>query len=126
VSLNVGNQLPSLQGLFSQGIQSGIDADLPGLGHSIQLADGLLTQLASIPIIGPILIGPLTTQINQVLAGLEVVDGTLVLSPALTTVLNSILGNSLMDALGLNLLPIDVRATVNGVTSAPLRVNLGS
>lgn len=128
VSLDVGNQLPAIQGIFSQGITSQIDADLPAphLTHSIQLGGGVLAQLGGVPIIGPLLIGPLTTQINQVLGGLTVVDGVLTLSPALNGTLTSILENDLLEALGLNALPIDIRATVNGVTSAPLRVNLGN
>ena len=127
VSLKVGNQLPSLLGLFTQDIQSAIDLNLPpsNLTYSLQLADGLLTDLAGVPVLGPLLIGPLTAQLNQLLDGLQVVDGVLTLAPGLTGLLSSILDNQLLQALGLNILPIDLRATVNGVTSAPLRIELG-
>ena len=84
ITLKAGNQLPSLQGLFSQGISSDIAANSPGITYQIQLADGLLTQLGSVPVIGGTLIGPVTTQLNQIVGGLSVVNGVLTLAPGLS------------------------------------------
>jgi hypothetical protein len=124
ISLKVGNKLPPLQGLFSQGITSDIDAGTPGITYQIQLADGLLTQLAGVPVIGPVLVGALTSQLNQIVGGLSVVDGVLVLAPGLQSVLDSALNNQLFAALGLDHLPLKLTATLNGVTSAPAQLRL--
>ena len=119
ITLKAGNQLPSLQGLFSQGISSDIAANSPGITYQIQLADGLLTQLGSVPVIGGTLIGPLTTQLNQIVGGLSVVNGVLTLAPGLQPVLDSVLNNQLFTALGLDVLPLKLTATLKGVTSPP-------
>lgn len=106
ISLSNHNQLPALATLFSQGITSTVDASLPGLSYATQ-PGGALGSVLGLPVVGPL--------VQQLLNTVQVVNGVV-------NVDNTLLGNPLVQAAlaPLGGLPIDLRATLNGVTSAPV------
>jgi hypothetical protein len=122
-TLRAGNQIPALQTVFSQNISSDVSSGVPGVVYNFQLASPVTQLLQGIPIAGPALLGSLNTVVN----GLSVVNGVLTLAPGTESLLNTALSNPLLApvlAPG-GLLPLDLTATLNGVVSTPVRVNLG-
>jgi uncharacterized protein YjdB len=122
ISLTNGNQLPPLTGLFSQGIQSTLDASLPTCTGSVttDCVDYALT--ATGPLAGTLntVLGLLGVNIDQLLS---VTDGVVSVNQGLLT---QILNNPLIQLLNLGgVLPLDLTATVNGIVSNPLSVVLG-
>lgn len=101
-SLQIGSQLPAVQGLFSGGASASLVADFPGLTWSLQ-PRGLLGTV----------LGLLGLNLNQVLT---VTNGRI-------TVLNNTLLNQVIGLAG-SALPIDIRATYSGITSNVLQANV--
>ena len=116
ISLEAGNQLPSLQTLFSQGITSDVAANVPGVTFDFDLANGPLKTL--INTLG------LNGLLNNLLDGITENNGVLTLSSGAQTALNSLLSNPLLGLGGV--LPLQMTAAVNGVTSQPILLNLGN
>lgn len=119
ITVGNGNQLPSLTGLFSQGINSAVNSDTPGISYAIEAA-GPVTALYNVPVVGSVLQG----LVNQVLNGTSVVNGVLQQTPAASTALNNVLNNALFQTLGISS-PLNMKATLNGITSDPTRLNVG-
>lgn len=116
ISLVNGNKLPSLNALFSQGINSTIDAGLPGVQYALTAGNGLIANALNA------VLGVAGLNLNQVFS---ITNGVLnVSNGGLTGLLNvPIVGPVLSGLLGPGgLLPLQLTATVNGVTTAPVTV----
>jgi hypothetical protein len=120
LQLTNGNQLPPLTGLFSDGIDSTLDASLPTCNQTVTTDCVNYTLTAAGPLGGTIntVLGLLGINLNQVLS---VTDGVVNVNEGL---LSQILNNPLLLPLN-GLLPLNMVATVNDVTSNPLSVVLG-
>lgn len=107
ISVVNGNKLPSLSALFSQGINSTVDAGFPGIQHALTVS------------------GPIAGLINPVLAllGLNLNQIVNVTSAGVVQVLNQNALNQLTAVTG-GLLPLNLTSTLNGVTTAPITLNL--
>jgi hypothetical protein len=113
------NQLPPLTALLSDGVDSTIDANLPGVTYALT-AGGPVTALYGVPVVGPIL----ENLVNTVLGGTSIVNGVLQQTPAAETALNQVLNNTLFQTLGISS-PLNLTATLDGVTSAPATLVVG-
>jgi hypothetical protein len=70
--------------------------------------------------VGPIL----ENLVNTVLGGTSIVNGVLQQTPAAETALNQVLNNTLFQTLGISS-PLNLTATLDGVTSAPATLVVG-
>ena len=123
LALDVGNQLPALQALFSQGVSSTVDANAPDLTYDIDLANtGLISVINAIPLVGPALVGDL----NEVIDGLSVVNGVLTLAPGLTDELDGLLSNPLLSGILGGVLPLKLTGMLDGVVFDDVPLNLGN
>lgn len=129
LSLNLtdNKQLPALQTTFDQGIASSTDAGVDGASYEIALGGELSDALDALPLgAGAVL---RTTVLDPVLSTLGVtggqVDGN---AGLLNSLLATLSGNpALAPVLGPGgALPLDMTASLNGVTSDPVRMNLGN
>jgi hypothetical protein len=110
ISLLNGQKLPSLNALFSQGINSTVDAGLPGIQHALTIG------------------GPLGTLLNSLLPGFvnqvfSITNGVLNINQGL---LAPLLANPLVQALlgpG-GVIPLTLTSTINGVSTAPITLNV--
>jgi uncharacterized protein YjdB len=118
ITLNLGSSLPSVQTLFSHGVQADVAADTAGLTYNIALGGGsaVTNLLNTLGLLGPV---------NDLVGQLHVVDGVLQ-GPVGT--LQSLLDNPLLaPVLGPGgLLPLEITTTADGITSAPIALNLGT
>jgi uncharacterized protein YjdB len=121
LSLTNGNQLPPLTGIFSDGIDSTIDTSLPTCNQTVTTDCVDYTLTAAGPLGGTVntVLGLLGINLDQVLS---VTDGVVNVNQGL---LSQILSNPLLAPLG-GVLPLNMAATVNDVTSNPLSVTLGN
>jgi hypothetical protein len=114
ISLEAGNQLPAVQALFTQGISSDVAASTPGVTYQFELADGPIKNAINLLPGGNALI-------STVLSGLTENNGVLSITSGAATALNSLIG-----LLPGDVIPLDLTATLNGVTSQPILLNLGN
>lgn len=129
LTLSNGNQLPSLTGLFSQGIQSTLTGNLPACSgtQTTDCIDYALTTTG--PLAGTLksVLGLAGIDLDQVLnQAVSVTDGGVVNidQGVLAPVMSVISSNPLLAPLG-GVLPLNLTGTVNGIASNPLSVTLG-
>lgn len=127
LNLTNNNQLPSLQTLFSQGITSTVASDAEGVDYNIALGGPLSAAIDALPAGAGATLR--STVLNPVLDTLDVVDGELTGNVgALNALLAALSANpTLAPLLGPGgAVPLDMTATLNGVTSDAVRLNLGN
>ncbi len=107
-------QLPSLSALFSQGITSNIDASLPGIQYALTMSGPVATALnTALGLIGQG--GALNSLFSIVNGTLNVNTG--LLNQLLTNPLTSVIVGPILQG---GLLPLNLVATLNGVSTAPI------
>lgn len=134
MTLGSGNQLPSLEAAFTQGLRSGNLATSPEMNDEIDYE----AAPASGPVVDLINTLGLGGVLNQLASGLGVVNGALSLTSGATSALNSLLGNPLIGNL-INTLPeasrnvLKMNATVQDpvthepvTTTTPLQLKVGN
>ncbi len=101
-STQAGTKFPALQAIYANGMQATLGADFPGVSWQIQPRAGLSNVLQ--------LLGVDMSQVMTVVNGVP-------------TPVNNSLFNQVAGLLG-GSVPVETRATYNGVTSNPLAVNI--